>query len=70
MCVLVFNVPGHMETGLRLKVLSVILEKPGIEPAIPGLRGELFIHFITELLLTQHFIIIMLSVCVKIPSLL
>ena len=29
-----------MEKGQRLKVLSDKLEKPGIEPATPGLQGK------------------------------
>ena len=36
-----------METGPRLKVSSDRLEKPGIEPAIPGLQGKWFIHYTT-----------------------
>ena len=33
-----------METGLRLKVSSDRLVKPGIEPATPGLQGKPFIN--------------------------
>ena len=37
-----------METGLRLKVSSDRLEKPGIKPAIHGLQGQWFLHYIME----------------------
>ena len=33
--------------GPRLKVSSDRLVKPGIEPAIPGLQGQRFIHYTT-----------------------
>ena len=36
-----------METGPRLKVSSDRLEKPGIEPATPGLQGKWLIHYST-----------------------
>ena len=36
-----------METGPRLKVSSDRLEKPGIEPATPGLQGKWLIHYTT-----------------------
>ena len=36
-----------MATGPRLKVSSDRLEKPGIEPANPGLQGKRFIHYTT-----------------------
>ena len=36
-----------METGPRLKVSSDRLEKPGIEPATPGLQGKGLIHYTT-----------------------
>ena len=36
---------GHMEMGSRLKVSSYRLEKPGTETAMPGLKGEWFIHY-------------------------
>ena len=34
------NSLGHMETGPQFIVPSDGLEKPGIEPATPGLQGE------------------------------
>ena len=36
-----------METGLRLKVSSDRLVKPGTEPETPGLQGNWFIHYTT-----------------------
>ena len=36
-----------METGPWLKVSSDRLEKPGIEPATPGLQGKRLIHYTT-----------------------
>ena len=36
-----------METGPQLKVSSDRLEKPGIEPATPGLQGKWLIHYTT-----------------------
>ena len=49
----IYNVPPTakvihcMETGPRLKVSSDRLEKPGIEPATPGLQGKWLIHYTT-----------------------
>ena len=37
-----------METGPRFIVPSDGLEKPGIEPAPPGLQGEIHNHGTTE----------------------
>ena len=36
-----------METGSQLKVSSDRPEKPGIEPATPGLQGKWLIHYTT-----------------------
>ena len=51
--VFVFNVPPTAKViiwrrGPRLKVSSDrLVTEPGIEPAIPGLRGKRFIHYTT-----------------------
>ena len=43
----VFNIAptAFIEMGSQLKVSSNRMVKPGIEPAIPGLQGEWFIHY-------------------------
>ena len=40
--------------GPRLRVSSERLEKPGIEPTIPGLEGEQLNHYATEASSTIH----------------
>ena len=43
-----------METGPQLKVSSDRLEKPGIEPATPGLQGKWLIHYTTAAPTVQY----------------
>ena len=44
-----------MERGPRLKVSSDRLEKPGIEPATPGLQGKWLIHYTTAAPLSKLY---------------